>query len=145
MLPERRLHDRLLTTRLRHLSFSTSQRQWTGSLPPLTRLRTLQIAVQRDSPQTNGSSWPLVDLSLLADLEQLHVQGDVWSRVQESFTGVSHTIRCCLLRGPLVVGKRSDDFFGCIATELQSLFCQGTHVVGELRTEFPQLTFLALH
>ncbi|KAK5077786.1 hypothetical protein LTR70_009412 [Exophiala xenobiotica] len=145
MLPERRLHEQLLTTRLRHLSLGTSQRKWTGSLPPLTRLRTLQIAVHRGSPQTNGSSWPLVDLSLLTELEQLHVQGDIWSRVQETFTGVSHTIRCCLLRGPLVVGTRPDDFFGRIATGLQSLFCQGTHVVGQLRTDFPQLAFLALH
>ncbi|KAK5947819.1 hypothetical protein OHC33_011160 [Knufia fluminis] len=112
---------------------------------PVAQHLSTPIAVHRGSPLTNGSSWPLVDLSLLTELEQLHVQGDVWSRVQETFTGVSHTIRCCLLRGPLVVGTRSDNFFGRIATGLQSLFCQGTHVVGELRTGFPQLAFLALH
>ncbi|KAK5072288.1 hypothetical protein LTR70_010630 [Exophiala xenobiotica] len=145
MLPERRLHERLLTTRIKHLSLNTPQRRWSGSLPPLTRLRTLQIALHGRSASTHRSSWPLVDLSLLTDLEQLHIQGDVWSRVQETFTGVSHIIRCCLLRGPLVVGTRSDDFFRRIATGLQSLFCHGTHVVGQLSTKFPQLAFLAFH
>ena len=145
MLPDRRLHERLLTTRLKHLSLDTSQHQGTESLPPLTQLRTLQVAVHRGSPSTRASSWPLVDLSLLTSLEQLHVQGDVWSRVQDTFTGVSRTARLCLLRGSMVLGKRSDDFFGRIATGLQHLFCHGTHVIGELSTEFPQLTFLALH
>ncbi|KAK5069356.1 hypothetical protein LTR51_008606 [Lithohypha guttulata] len=103
------------------------------------------VAVHRGSPSSRASSWPLVDLSLLTSLEQLHVQGDVWSRVQDTFTGVSHTVKLCLLRGSMVLGRRSDEFFGRIATGLQYLFCHGTHVIGELSTEFPQLTFLALH
>ena len=77
MLPERRLHERLLTTRLKHLSLDTSLRQWTGSLPPLTRLRNLEIAVHHSTSLANRSSWPLVDLSLLADLQQLHIQSNI--------------------------------------------------------------------
>ncbi|KAK5082553.1 hypothetical protein LTR70_007659 [Exophiala xenobiotica] len=121
----------------------------TADHPPQTSVPqhppALVIAVHGRSAAGHRSSWPLVDLSLLTDLEQLHVRGDMWSRVQETFTGISHTIGCCLLRGSLVVGKRSDDFFRRIATGLQSLFCHGTHVVGQLSTDFPQLAFLALH
>lgn len=51
-----------------------------------------------------------MDLSFLTDLEQLHVQGGVWSQVQETFTGVSHTSRCCLLRGSLVLGNGQTAF-----------------------------------
>lgn len=125
MLPERGLHERPLTTRLKHLSLDTSLRQWTGSIPPLTRLRSLQITVHQSALRAGRSSWPFVDLSLLPNLQQLHIQGDVWSRVQETSMGVSDTVKCCVLQGPLVLGKRADDLFGRLATGLQYLSVRG--------------------
>ena len=142
MFPRGRPHR---MTRLRHLTIDSSQRTPTEILPQMVHLKSLEIKISQTNAATTTASRPFVNLCDFTELEQLYIQGDVWSRVQEDFTGKSYTIQTCILEGPLVVGKRSDDFFERIATGLRAIFCQGTHLVGELETTFPRLEFLAMH
>jgi len=132
-------------TRLRHLTIDSFQKPSTEVLPPMFHLKSLEIRASQANAGATTTSCPFVNLCDFTSLEQLYVQGDLWSRVQETFTGKSCTIQTCILEGALVVGKRSDEFFERIAPGLRAIFCQGTHLVGELETAFPQLAFLALH
>ena len=131
---------------LRHLRSLTLYNDSVPSehLLKTTYLRSLDLNLERvrsDLDLRNTS----IDLSDFTFLEHLAIQGTIWSDLQETFTGSSSTIKTCTLRGPLVLGKRSEAFFSRIATGLQSLYCYGVHLIGRLDTVFPKLTFLALH
>lgn len=133
------------STRLRHLTVDNLRRRPPRSIPPMRYLASLDIEVNQAEAPGSATRRPFVNLSHFTRLQRLHIRGGVWSKVSKTFTGESRTVKTCILQGPLVVGKRSDDFFERIATGLESVFCQGTHLIGELQTSFPRLDFLALH
>lgn len=131
--------------RLRHLTLDSSKLHSPASLPQMAHLCSLEVQVHGADTSHLTSRRPLVDLSLFARLARLHIIGDMWIGIQQQFTGSCDTIRTCILQGPMVLGRRSGDFFARIQAGLRYLYCRGTHMISEVEITLPQLEFLALH
>lgn len=131
--------------RLRHLTLDTSRLHPSASLPPIAHLCSLDVRVHGADTAPGIAHRPLIDLDLFTRLNRLHIIGDMWVGIQQQFTGTSHTIETCILQGPMVLSRRSSDFFARIHAGLRYLYCRGTHMIGELATTLPRLEFLALH
>lgn len=131
--------------RLRHLTLDSARIHPSASLPRLAHLCSLEVQILAPDTSQLTTRRPLIDLSLFARLDRLHIIGDMWIGIQQQFTGASDTIQTCILQGPMVLGKRSSDFFARIRSGLRYLYCRGTHMISELETTLSKLEFLALH
>lgn len=116
-----------------------------GESHSLAALRSLDLHVDRAGLTQSGGWSAHIDLSALMGLERLELRGTMWSDLKETFVGSSASIRSCILRGPLVIGSRSERFFDRIAPGLTSLICHEVHLVSRIDTIFPQLSLLGLH
>lgn len=141
LLPKRKLLPSLRNTqylpRLRSAPFTRSH--------SLTALHSLDLHLDRADLVQSIERNVQIDLSKLKSLERLEVSGTMWSDFEDAFVGSSASIRSCILRGPLVVGTRSQRFFDRFASGLTSLFCHEVHLVSRVDTIFPELTLLGLH
>lgn len=131
--------------RLRHLTLDSSRLHPSTSLPRLVGLCSLDVQIHGADTSPVTARRPLVDLNLFNRLKRLHIIGDMWIGIQQQFTGTSDTVETCILQGPMVLGRRSSDFFVRIQSGLRYLYCRGTHMISEPETILPQLEFLALH
>ena len=132
---------------LRHLSIKVDRSCQNGdTLPSLAALEELELCFTGRSRLPSYSPAPkLVDFRRFPRLASLLLNGDTWSGLADQFMGRSESLSVCVLRGPLVLSSTLDQFFGLIDTCLQCLFCYGTHLVGELKTQFVRLRHLSLH
>lgn len=131
---------------LRHLTVNVKRSSHNiETLPSLERLRNLDIYFTGRITTSSGTAAKLVDFGRFPELVSLYVEGDAWSGVVDHFTGSTHSLLLCILRGPLVITTAFSQFFDRISTSLRYLYLYGAHLVGRLDTKFSQLQHLSLH
>ncbi len=132
-------------SRLHSLSIRLPIRHVSRTLPSLDELRSLEIRISERRTRHTRSIVNLVDLDSYPRLTHLEIEGNSWSNIPPLFTGRSQSLTFCVLKGPLVVTTKFNDFFSRMAESLQYLYCHETHLVGKIETTFDKLRHLSLH
>lgn len=139
-LPQRLEYPNLVSLRQLALRIPCCNLTW-QAVPSLYQLHSLEL---RFLGRPQHRMPVLVDFGSLPSLKNLYVNGDVWAGLTAAFTGHSHGVETCVLRGRLVITSQLNDFFSRVAT-VKSMYCYGSHFVGQVDVCLDRLEHFSLH